>query len=237
MKKNNIDIYGQALLDYQTDGFTENIITYSTIAGKDIYPLPYLFRDFNEMPKIEQKALQLTKGKTLDVGCGAGSHSLYLQKKGVDVLPIDISEGAIKTCHLRGIKNSSLQNIWNLTNKKFDTILVLMNGAGMCGKLHNLSNFLLHLKTLLTQNGQILLDSTDTIYMYEDEEGDYIIDTDNYYGETEFIMEYQSKKSQPFAWLYVDYVNLHKAAISCGLQCELVMEGTYFDYLARITKK
>ncbi len=230
------DIYGQALLDFQKNGFTEDIKTYSTLGGKDIYPLEYLFRDFKEMPLLEQKALNLAKGKILDVGCGSGSHSLFLQNNKQDVLAIDISKGAIETCTLRGIKNAQVQDIWKIKNKQFDTILLLMNGAGMCGKLHNLSNFLKHLKTLLTPNGQILLDSTDVIYMFEDEDGNYIIDANqDYYGETQFTMEYKNQKGQPFDWLYIDFNNLQRAATFCGLKCELILQGEHFDYLARIT--
>ena len=230
------DLYGNALLDYQKNGFTEDIKTYSTLGGEDIYPLPYLFRDFNTMPKIEQKALQLANGKILDVGCGAGSHSLYLQSNSKDVLAIDISQGAIETCKLRGIKNAKTQNIWKLKNEQFDTILLLMNGAGMCGKLNKLSDFLNHLKTLLTKNGQILLDSSDVIYMFEDEDGNIDIDSEfEYYGETEFIMEYKSQKGKPFNWLYIDYNNLKKVTTYCGLQCELIVKGEHYDYLAKIT--
>jgi methylase of polypeptide subunit release factors len=230
------DIYGQALLDFQKNGFTEDIKTYSTLGGKDIYPLEYLFRDFKEMPLLEQKALNLAKGKILDVGCGSGSHSLFLQNNKQDVLAIDISKGAIETCTLRGIKNAQVQDIWKIKNKQFDTILLLMNGAGMCGKLHNLSDFLKHLKTLLTPNGQILLDSTDVIYMFEDEDGNYIIDANqDYYGETQFTMEYKNQKGQPFDWLYIDFNNLQRAATFCGLKCELILQGEHFDYLARIT--
>jgi methylase of polypeptide subunit release factors len=230
------DIYGQALLDFQKNGFTEDIKTYSTLGGKDIYPLEYLFRDFKEMPLLEQKALNLAKGKILDVGCGSGNHSLFLQNNKQDVLAIDISKGAIETCTLRGIKNAQVQDIWKIKNKQFDTILLLMNGAGMCGKLHNLSNFLKHLKTLLTPNGQILLDSTDVIYMFEDEDGNYIIDANqDYYGETQFTMEYKNQKGQPFDWLYIDFNNLQRAATFCGLKCELILQGEHFDYLARIT--
>ncbi len=230
------DIYGQALLDYQNGNFTEDIKTFSSIAGEDIYPLPYLFRSFNEMPKLEQKALQLSKGKIIDVGCGAGSHSLYLQKKNKEVFAIDVSKGAIETCRLRGINNASVQDIWQLKKQQFDTILLLMNGAGMCGKLHKLTNFLNHLKTLLSPNGQILLDSTDVIYMFEDENGDYIIDVNqDYYGETTFRMEYKNQKGKPFNWLYIDFNNLQRASEFCGLQCELILEGSHYDYLAKIS--
>jgi len=232
------DLYGKALLDYQHNGFSENIKTHSSLGGEDEYPLPYLFRNFNEMPVLEQKALKLAKGKIIDVGCGAGSHSLYLQQKNKDVLSIDISKGAIETCKLRGIKNAQVQDIWEIKNQQFDSILLLMNGAGMCGKLHRLTDFLNHLKTLLHPNGQILLDSTDVIYMFEDEEGNYLIDANQpYYGETIFTMEYKNKKGVPFNWLYVDYINLQRAANFCGLHCELIQKGEYFDYLARITLK
>ena len=97
------DIFGKALLDYQSGNYSEDIITYSSISGKDEMELPWLFRTFHEMPMIEQTALQLCKGKTLDVGCGAGSHSLYLQDKNLDIKAIDISEGAIETCIKRGV--------------------------------------------------------------------------------------------------------------------------------------
>ena len=231
------DIYGEALLDYQNGNFTEDIKTFSTIAGDDIYPLPYLFRTFKKMPKLEQKALQLSKGKILDIGCGAGSHSKYLQKQNKEVLAIDISEGAIETCKQRGIINAKVQDVWQLKNQQFDTILLLMNGAGMCGKLHKLAKFLNHLKTLLTSNGQILLDSTDVIYMFEDEDGNYSIDANkDYYGETTFTMEYKNKKGKPFDWLYIDFNNLQRASEFCGLQCELILEGSHYDYLARIIK-
>ncbi|MEE9348447.1 MAG: methyltransferase domain-containing protein [Flavobacteriaceae bacterium] len=230
------DIYGKALLDFQNKNYTEDIKTFSSIAGEDVYPLPYLFRSFKEMPKIEQKALQLSKGKILDIGCGAGSHSLHLQKTNKSILSIDISKGAIETCKLRGLKNAKVQDIWALKNKQFDTILLLMNGAGLCGKLNKLTDFLLHLKTLLSPNGQILLDSSDVIYMFEDDDGNHIIDANtDYYGETTFKMSYKKNEGNIFNWLFIDFNNLQRAALFCDLQCELIFEGNHYDYLAKIS--
>lgn len=231
------DIYGKALLDFQNKKYTQDIKTFSTLGGEDVYPLPYLFRDFKNMPKIEQVALQQSFGKILDVGCGAGSHSLYLQQKNKNVTAIDISNGAIEVCRLRGINFAKVQNIWDIKEDKFDTILLLMNGAGMCGKLNKLAPFLTHLKTLLTPNGQLLLDSSDVIYMFEQEkDGSYVIDAmAEYYGETTFVMEYKKEKSQPFHWLYVDFNSLKQAATLCNLNCELIQHGEHFDYLAKIT--
>jgi 2-polyprenyl-3-methyl-5-hydroxy-6-metoxy-1,4-benzoquinol methylase len=88
------DLFGKAILDYQTNNSPEDLITETSISEADEMSVAYLFRDFKDMPKLEQKALQLAKGKVLDVGCGAGSHALYLQEKGLDVTAIDISENA-----------------------------------------------------------------------------------------------------------------------------------------------
>ena len=166
------DLFGKAILDYQTNNSPEDLITETSISEADEMSVAYLFRSYAEMPKLEQKALQLANGKVLDVGCGAGSHALYLQEKGFDVSAIDISANAIKACELRGLKKAKVQDIMQLEGYKFDTILLLMNGAGMCGKLKNIPNFLQKLKALLTDEGQILVDSSDIIYMFdEDEDG------------------------------------------------------------------
>ncbi|TVZ16899.1 class I SAM-dependent methyltransferase [Maribacter sp. MAR_2009_72] len=233
----NKDILGTALLDYQHGNYNEDIITYSSLEEEDVLPLPYMFRSFKEMPKIEQKALNLCKGKVLDVGCGAGSHSLHLQEKKLNVIGLDASEGAIKVCASRGLKNTVHTDLLSYQGHKFDTILILMNGVGIAGTLKGLSPFFHKLTTLLDDGGQILLDSSDIIYMFEnDEDGGYWIpDTTDYYGEVNFIMRYKKEKSEPFPWLYVDYNTLQRAANFNNLHCELVMEGEHYDYLARLT--
>ncbi len=234
----NRDIFGEALSDFQAGNYTEDIKTFSSIGGKDLMELSFLFRSFDEMPMIEQSALQLCKGNVLDVGCGAGAHSIYLQKKGIEIKAIDISERAIETCIKRGIKNAHVKNIWDLRNEKFDTILALMNGTGICGKMNNLGRFLDHLKSLLNLNGQILIDSSDVIYMYEDEFGDIIVpERETYYGEVSFELEYKGQFSEPFPWLFVDFDNLSSYAKNVGLQCDLVKKGYHYDYLARLTIK
>ncbi|MBF2707980.1 class I SAM-dependent methyltransferase [Flavobacterium soyangense] len=232
------DLFGKAILDFQTNNSPEDLITETTISEEDEMSVAYLFRSYDEMPNLEQKALQLSKGKILDVGCGAGSHSLSLQNdRNLDVTSIDISANAIQACTLRGLKKAKVQDVMTLENEKFDTILLLMNGAGMCGRLKNIPNFLLKLKSLLSSGGQILLDSSDIIYMFDDDEdgGKWIPSNDDYYGEIVFNISYKGEKEKPFDWMFIDYNTLQNAAFSNGLQCELIMEGDHYDYLAKLS--
>jgi SAM-dependent methyltransferase len=239
------DLFGKAILDFQTNNSPEDLITETNISEADEMRVDYLFRSFNEMPKLEKKALQLCKGKVLDVGCGAGSHSLYLQKKGFEVTAIDISENAIKACKFRGLNDIRVQNILEvstdtseseLAKQKFDTILLLMNGTGIFGTLAETSKYLQKLKSLLNPNGQILIDSSDIIYMFDKEaDGSYLVPADGYYGELTFTISYKGETEVSFPWLYLDYNTLQNAAQANGLQCELILEGEHFDYLARLT--
>ncbi|MEW5676987.1 class I SAM-dependent methyltransferase [Flavobacterium enshiense] len=231
------DLFGKAILDYQTNNAPENLITETSISEADEMSIAYLFREYKKMPKIERKALDLAKGKVLDVGCGAGSHALYLQGKDLEVTAIDISKNAIKACKLRGLKKGKVSNVLDLdTFEKFDTVLLLMNGTGIFGKMHQISKFLQKLKSLLNDGGQILIDSSDLIYMYDqDEDGAYEVPANGYYGELTFTIHYKGETEDTFDWLYLDYNTLQNAAHANGLNCELIIEGEHFDYLARLT--
>jgi SAM-dependent methyltransferase len=229
------DLFGKALIDYQNGNYTEDIITSTSISTEDVLSLPYLFRSYTEMPKLEQKALDLAQGTILDVGCGAGSHSLYLQDKGFEVKAIDISKGAVQVCKKRGVNNSEIKNILDET-ETFDTILLLMNGTGVFEDLEHVPRYLNHLKSLLKPKGQILIDSSDIKYMFEEEDGSYWIDANaNYYGELDYYISYKNENETAFKMLYLDFETLKSACKAVGLNCKLVLEGEHFDYLARLT--
>jgi SAM-dependent methyltransferase len=235
-----LDLFGKAILDYQTQNAPEPLITATSISDEDEMNVAYLFRSYDLMPKIEQKALQLAYGKVLDIGCGAGSHALTLQnERNLDVTAIDISANAIAACTLRGIQNCLMQNILEYDPaEKFDTILLLMNGTGIFETLEKTPLYLKKLKSLLTDTGQILLDSSDLIYMYDqDDDGGAWIPGNDYYGELTFTVQYKGATELPFPWLYMDYNTLQNAAFANGLQCELISEGAHFDYLARLTHR
>ena len=231
------DLFGQAILDYQTENNPENLYTETSISELDVMPIDYLFRDYDEMPTFEQKALTLAKGKTLDVGAGAGSHTLHLQEKGLEVKAIDLSPKAIEACRLRGVKNAEAINLLDLpTDERYDTILILMNGTGIFQNLFVIGAYLEKLKSLLNDGGQILIDGTDIIYMFDDDDdgGKWIPGDKNYYGEVDFVVHYKGMQDDPIEWLYLDFETLKNACEHHGLTCKRLLKEED-SYLAKIT--
>lgn len=248
----NRDIFGKALRDFNNNNYSvlrpssaqEDIITSTNISDEDILPVNYLFRDYRAMPEIEQKALQLCRGKVLDVGCGAGSHSIYLQSEGFDITAIDSSKGAIEVAKKRGVLNAHHTELLKFNDETFDTILLLMNGAGIFQELKQVNTYLEHLKSLFNPNGQLLIDSSDIRYMYQDDdtltsnintEALNTLNNGNYYGELDYFLSYKGEKETPMKWLYLDFETLKTACEFAGLQCEKVMDGEHYDYLAKLS--
>ncbi len=231
----DIDIFGLALQDYHDDNYTEDITVHSSIAEDDIIPIPYLFREFDEMPPIEQRALELCKGKTLDIGFGAGSHLKWLQQHNIDTDGIDISTGAVTLSRKQKLKNTFHSDLLDYKGS-YDTLLLLMNGTGIFERASKIDQYLTHLKSLLAESGQILIDGSDIKYMFEDEDGGIWIDTHrDYYGEVTYAMSYKKQRGPTFDWLYLDFELLKYYAQKNELNCELILEGDHYDYLARLT--
>lgn len=233
--KQKEDIFGMAISAFYNDGDETDITVHSPDFDDDVIPVKYLFRNFKEMPQLERKALDLAKGKVLDVGCGAGSHALYLQKeKKLTVTAIDVSEGAIEVARSRGIEDARVLDFFELEGVKFDSILFLMNGTGIIGKLENLDNFFEHVRKLLNPQGQVFIDSSDLSYLFDaDEDGGIWIEKDApYYGELEYSLSYKGNTSSAFSWLYLDFNSLELAAVKNGFSCTLIKKGKHYDYLA-----
>ena len=259
------DPMGAAILDFQKQGKAARLRVLSSMFEEDEMPVTHLFRSTREMPVLEQKALQLAKGRVLDIGAGSGCHTLALQEKGFTVKAIDISPLSCEAMKLRGVKDAECINLFdphlssgnhseghqeNLSEEhqethseehqeqfegSFDTILLLMNGTGIAGKIEHLPALFQRLKALLNPGGQILIDSSDLKYIYENEDGSFDINLNGaYYGEVDYQMIYKDVKGDRFDWLYVDFPLLKSIAETCGLHGELVAEGEHYDYLARI---
>lgn len=233
------DPFGAALLDYYKWKFRfSKIRVFSDVAGDEIIKPAYLFRDFKKMPSLEQQALNMSRGKVLDVGACAGSHSIYLQQQGFDVTALDISPGCCTVMEKRGIKKVVCDNFFNYTSEKFDTLLFLMNGIGICGTIDRMNFLLDHCRKILNPNGQIIFDSSDIDYIYIEKDGSKWINLNSdYYGEVNYKLRYKKTTGKTFSWLFVDPATIEKIAGESGFIFNKIADGPHYDYLGTLNPK
>lgn len=159
------DAYGRQLLDeYHSRKKTAETIERDdglTDFGSDA---GMYFTGYKDWSAVEQKAISFVKGRVLDVGCGAGRHSLYLQENGFDVTGIDNSPGAIEVCKLRGLKKAEvlpIENADELPENAFDTIIMFGNNFGLFGSPENAKKILEKFTLITTANAQIIAGTLD----------------------------------------------------------------------------
>lgn len=229
------DPFGRAVKDYWENKTVHELIVHSDICDDDEIPVDWLFRSYEEMPELEQKALKNTSGKVLDVGACSGVHALWLQNKGFDVTALDISHLCCEVMKNRGLKKVINADIFEYADDKYDTILLLMNGIGIAGVIDQLDGFIAQLKNLLNPGGKILFDSSDLKYLVEDEEE---IGEDYYYGEVLYQLEYDKEAGEGFPWLFIDKDTIKPHLEKAGFKLSILSEGDNYHYLgcAELTK-
>lgn len=230
------DPMGAAIYDYFKNGKAGKLRVFSSQFEEDEIPVSELFRTYEHMPLLEQTALDMAQGKILDVGAGSGCHSLALKQMGKESVAIDISPLSVEVMQARGL-DARLVNLFDTHFvERFDTILMLMNGSGIIGRVENFGDFFQRMKLLLNPGGCILMDSSDLRYLFEEEDGSFVVDlAGDYYGQLDFQMQYKQIKGEAFDWLYVDFNTLSLYASQYGFKAELVKEGGHYDYLAKLT--
>lgn len=154
--------FGQMLLAYYKGKDVSEIVERDDGLKNARNPKGY-FSGYEDWHPTEQKAMRLVKGRVLDVGCGAGRHPLYLQKKGFDVLGIDVSPLAIKVCKLRGLKKAKVLSIDSVDFKpdSFDTILMMGNNFGLLGSFSKARRLLKKFYEITSENALIIADTRD----------------------------------------------------------------------------
>lgn len=227
------DILGNAIMDYYNFERNHVLWVHDHHGPKVEMPVKTYFRKEREMPELELKALGLCKGTILDIGAGAGSHTLALEDREMDVTAMDISPQLISVMEMRGVTKFIQQDIFKYKDAKFDTLLLLMNGIGLVGNMEGLRRFLNHCETLLNPGGQLIFDSSDVAYLYEDD----VPVMDNYYGEIECRYEYRKQKTDWFSWLYIDRNTLRLVAEDEGWKMEYIMEDESGQFLVRLSLK
>lgn len=227
-----MDVFGEAALDFYNLNKKSSIQVDAIHFDSDFIPVEYLFRSFEEMPKLEQMALKRSSGRVLDVGAGVGSHSIYLQELGLEVKAIDQSEGCIQVAKKRGLVDAQTADFFTYKDSiKFDTLLFMMNGIGIAGKIENLPLFFKQAKNLLKPNGKLILDSSDLIFLFDDLDNET---QKSYYGEMTYQISYKNLVSKHFDWLFIDFLKLKEEAFQNGFSCNCIANGNHYDYLAEL---
>lgn len=230
------DPMGAAIYDFHKNGTADVLRVFSSQFEEDEIPVADLFREYDDMPELERIALDEASGEILDVGAGSGCHSVALMKMGKSAVAIDISPLSVEVMKERGVDALQVNLYDESFDRKFDTVLMLMNGTGIIGNLDNMPVFFERMKQLLKPGGSILIDSSDLRYLFEEEDGSLMIDlADDYYGQLDYQMQYKDVHGEPFDWLYVDFDTLAFYAEESGFDAVLLAEGEHYDYLAKLT--
>ncbi len=229
------DVYGEALDDYfvhQEEKFP--LVLHTSYGDRDEMPVEIFFREPDDFPELEFIGLSLCDGRVLDVGAGVGSHSLYLQEKGFEVDALELSQTACHIMQQRGVQHIICENFYKFEGQKYDTLLLLMNGIGLAGDVDGFRKLLQHSKELLTENGQLIFDSSDISYLYKDYN---IKKPAHYFGEIQYQYEYKGKKGNLFKWLYLDQDLLIKISHEMGWVVQILYEDENDQYLVRMELK
>jgi SAM-dependent methyltransferase len=230
--------YEKAMRAYHRGNRNATIVVYDDYE-RDEAPIAYFFRDPTQFPPLEQTALDLCRGRVLDVGAGSGCHTLALQERGFQVTAIEVLPALVRILQERGVHDVRRATWMELQAEPFDTVLMMMNGLGLAETLTGLRRFFRDARRLLRPGGQVLADSTDVRVRMDPEakrSGRLTRRDGRYIGELHFQLEFEGRKGPPFSQLYVDPETLDQYAREEEWRCEIVCPpDQYGNYLARLT--
>lgn len=242
--KNGRDAYGQMLLaqyNYQTP--TAEIIErdddyIDTGSDAGLY-----FTEYDEWSPLERRAIEFAAGRILDVGCGAGRHALYLQKKGFDVTGIDNSLGAVKVCKLRGLKKASVRPIRDVDKFKansFDTIQMFGNNFGLFGSFETARLILEKFSRITAPDAQIIAQSRNPYQTSEPEHLEYLRlnkRRGRMSGQLRIRARFGRTIGEWFDYLFVSPAEMRKILKDTDWQIKEFIEPEAASYFAVISKK
>jgi len=229
-----------ALRDYYNGCQKEPLRIIRSDGHSEVIPVEFFFSE--DFSKEDRSVLDLCVGRILDIGAGAGRHSLYLQDKGYDVHAIEVCpELAFDVLPKRGIRSIECADIFSYSSEhEFDTLLLLGHGLGLSGSLLGLRTLLDRCENLLSLNGIIIADSLDVTKTDNQVHTHYqnsLVNMGRYRGEMRFHLEYEDLVGTEFGWLHVDVETLSSVADNWNV--ELIWEdmtGNYWSKITRATK-
>ena len=242
--KANEDAYGRQLLAHYY-GQTPN----SEIIERDDNYIDtgsdegLYFSEYEAWSDLERRAVDLARGKVLDIGCGAGRHALYLQSKGFEVTGIDNSPGAIKVCKLRGVKRAivrPIQEVGKFPKGAFDTILMLGNNFGLFGSAENARALLKEMSRITAPEAQIIAGTLNPYLTDKKEHLEYQRFNrrrGRMAGQIRFRIRYGKAVGEWFDYLFVSPEEMRKILETTDWQVREFIMNEGANYFAVIEKK
>ena len=225
--------HGYALRDYLAGDLAAAVTVLGAAGDADVIPAALFFRTGEEFSALDTAALELCRGRVLDVGAGAGCHALALQARGLEVCAIDILPEAVEVMRRLGVADARCLDVGDLepSEAAFDTVLLMMNGLGMAGRIARIPAFLRTIRRLVRPTGRLLLDSFDPRTAAEAAAG---LPPGAYPGELRFRLEYRGERGPWYSWLFVDFDRLARGAARAGWTAEVVWQEADGHYLAQL---
>ena len=220
--------HGAALRDYLAGDLDAEVIVRAEDGEEERTPARVFFRGPADFSALDEAALDLCRGRVLDVGAGAGCHSLVLQARGLSVTALDVSPEAVEVMRRGGVHDVRCGDVFAFAGERFDTVLILMNGIGLVGTLDGLDRFLRDVSRLVADGGQILLDSFDPGPPDAEPPRAYA-------GEMRFQLEYRGVCGAYYDFVFLDFETLRRHAEAAGWRCESIWREDEGHYLARLT--
>jgi SAM-dependent methyltransferase len=210
----------------------------SSLGENEALPVGFFFRTPDELMDFERYALELCRGRVLDLGAGAGPHTLALQSVGRRVVAVEGSADVARLLRARGASSVVHADFRYWWRPGFDTVLMLMNGLGPVGTLAGLDRFLAHAPRCLAPGGQLLVDGAEAAPSRPSRAAEAASwpPAGEYPGEAWIELSRAGRVGRPFRELYIDPGTLARHATRAGWRLDVVFEGGDGTYLARLAR-
>lgn len=227
----------RALRDHHRDGRPRRVTALRADGLEFEIETEEYFTLEGELAALDRLALDLVRGRVLDVGAGAGRHALAFEARGCEVVAIDVSPICVALCRERGVRDAREYDVLALPPAtdpalgRFDTIFFGMQTLGVAGAVDVLSDLLARLRAHLAVGGCVVADSSALRFAWEGEEDEPSP------GRGEIVLEtrYGRLRGEPFAWLYLAEEELAAVAARAGFDCEILGRVADGEYLARLS--
>lgn len=223
-----MDLFGKALMDYQTGADAFDFTIHRDDGHIDSHNVGIYFEP--EPFAFEVPALAFVKGSVLDIGCGAGRHVLWMQKKGHQAQGVDLSADAVAVCKLRGCNDVSRRDVMaGLGSVLVDTFTLFGNNAGIGGTFEGTTKLFRKLRSHVTKGGRLILTGIEIASTNDPAHLNYHaknLAQGRRRGEIKMQFEYRGARGDWIAWYHPEPHEIREIAAATGWD---VTQITRFD--------